>query len=65
MAKIYESDAQKRQVAETCAAALARTAYTRGTRRLELEVLGLKQNNVAIGDWKVTIECMNLPGHDC
>lgn len=61
----YETNAEKTEMAEKCAAVLACVVYNRGESCLELELLGMRQNGVEIGDWRVIIECINMPGHDC
>jgi len=61
----YDTTAEKKEMAEKCAAVLACLVYNRGESCLELELFGLKQNNIEIGDWRVIIECVNFPGHEC
>lgn len=61
----YDTNEEKREMAEKCAAVLACVVYNRGESCLELELFGLRQNGVELGDWRVTIECVNHPGHDC
>ncbi len=65
MTKIYEADAETRELATRCASILTCVAFKRGQSSMELELFGVSQKGAEIGDWRVTIECINYPGHDC
>jgi len=65
MTEGYNTTEEKRELAEKCAAILACVAYNRGESFLELELIGMRQGGVEVGDWRVIVECVNMPGHDC
>lgn len=50
---------------ERFAAILACVAYETRELRLELNILGLRENGNAMGDWRITVECIGLPRHNC
>jgi len=50
---------------ERFAAILACVAYESREMRMELIILRLREGVTAMGDWRITVECINLPGHDC
>lgn len=50
---------------ERFAAILACVAYETRELRLEFNILGLRENGNAMGDWRIIVECINLPGHNC
>jgi len=65
MAATYRTFEETKELSEKCAAILACVAHGREECTLELELFGLRQDGIELGDWRVIIECINYPGHDC
>lgn len=52
-------DIERAKIAKKCAAALACVAFDRRKKRYVLEIFGLREGDVAKGNWRIIIERVN------